>query len=61
MFLRFLTSAYLQKNKDLFVFYITEGLTIEQFCRMSVETLDSDADHVRLNKFFASLIFSRSS
>lgn len=46
MFARFLTSAYLQENKEMYQFYITEGLTVEQFCRTNIETLDSEADHV---------------
>ena len=46
MFLRFITSAMLFANKDLYSAYIDEGMTIELFCRTAVEPLDVDADNV---------------
>lgn len=47
MFLRFLTSATIQNQRDLFSAYIDEALTVELFCRMEVEPLDVEADNVR--------------
>lgn len=46
MFLRFITSANLQANNELYSCYVDEGLTIELFCRIQVEPLDVDADNV---------------
>lgn len=46
MYLRFLVSAYLQENRDLYACYIDEALTVDTFCRMEVEPLDVEADNV---------------
>ena len=46
MFLRFITSANLQANSELYSCYVDEGLTIDLFCRTQVEPLDVDADNV---------------
>ena len=48
MFLRFLTSACLQANAELYSCYLEEGKTIEQFRRTEVEPLDIDADNVKI-------------
>ncbi len=46
MFLRFITSACLQANKELYSCYLEEGHSMEYFRRTEVEPLDIDADNV---------------
>lgn len=46
MFLRFLTSASLQKQKELYSVYLDESLTMDIFCRTEVEPIDVEADNV---------------
>lgn len=46
MFLRFITSAYIQQEGALFQFYVPDGLPVEYFCQTAVEPLDQDADQV---------------
>lgn len=48
MYLRFLVSAYLQENRDLYSCYIDEALTLDTFCRVEVEPLDVEADNVSI-------------
>eukprot|EP00250_Pteridium_aquilinum_P033915 c6635_g1_i1 orf=85-921(+) len=50
MFFRFITSGEIRKRADFFEPFIfgTSGMTVQQFCRTSVEPMGEESDHVHI-------------
>ncbi|KAH7277604.1 hypothetical protein KP509_39G058900 [Ceratopteris richardii] len=50
MFFRFITSGEIRKRADFFEPFIvgTSGLSVQQFCRSSVEPMGEESDHVHI-------------
>lgn len=50
MFFRFITSGEVRKREEFFEPFIlgTSGMTVQQFCRTSVEPMGEESDHVHI-------------
>lgn len=48
VYLRLITSCYLQKHGDFFQNFIDENRTLQDFCKGEVEPMDRESDHIHI-------------
>jgi len=48
VFLRLMTSCYLQQNSDSFAAFIEDGLSVPEFCKTEVEPMFKESDHIHI-------------
>ncbi|XP_028839321.1 ubiquitin thioesterase OTUB1a isoform X1 [Denticeps clupeoides] len=48
VYLRLLTSGFLQKEEDFFQHFIEGGRTVREFCQQEVEPMSKESDHIHI-------------
>eukprot|EP00062_Callorhinchus_milii_P018110 gi/632971250/ref/XP_007902079.1/ PREDICTED: ubiquitin thioesterase OTUB2 [Callorhinchus milii] len=48
LYLRLLTSAYLQKKSEFFEYFLEGGMSIKDFCTQEVEPMAMESDHIHI-------------
>ncbi|XP_053211844.1 ubiquitin thioesterase OTUB1-like [Panonychus citri] len=48
VFMRLLTSGYLQMNQEFYSSFLDSGLTMKNFCSHEVEPLNKESDHIHI-------------